>query len=233
MATKTIKGIKSAAASRVDTKKLATMAMLTALAYVVMAAIHLPLMAAAPFLKYDPKDVVLTIGAFIYGPVAGLSMSFVVCFLEMITVSEDPLWGFLMNVVASAAFILPASVLYHRRRTMRGAITGLGLSVISMTLVMLLWNFLITPLYMKAPRDMVLGMLLPVILPFNLIKSVLNASLILVLYQPVTNILHRTHLLPALPDGSLRRSYNLSAVLLGLFLLATGVLVAMVLTGTI
>ena len=48
---------------RVDTKKLATMAMLAALAYVVMAVTRLPLMAAAPYLKYDPKDVVLVIGA--------------------------------------------------------------------------------------------------------------------------------------------------------------------------
>lgn len=233
MTTKTMNEPKSTTASRVDVKKLATMAMLVALAYVVMVAIHLPLMAAAPFLKYDPKDVVLLIGAFIYGPIAGVSMSFVVCFLEMITVSEDPLYGFIMNFIASAAFILPAATLYHRRRTMKGAIAGLGLSVVAMTVVMLLWNYIITPIYMQTTREAVVGMLLPIILPFNLIKSILNASLVLVLYQPITNILRRSHLLPALPDGSLRRSYNLSAVVLGLFLLATGVLVALVLTGTI
>lgn len=219
--------------SRVETRQLATMAMLVALAYVVMYTVHLPLMAAAPFLKYDPKDVVLLIGSFIYGPLSGLAMSFTVCFLEMITVSEDPLYGFVMNFIASAAFILPAATIYHRRRTMKGAIVGLACSIVAMTGVMLLWNYLITPLYMKTTREAVAGMLLPIIVPFNLIKSVLNAALVLVLYQPLTNILRRTHLLPALPDGSLRRSYNLSAVFLGLFLLATGVLVALVLTGTI
>ena len=224
---------RSAAAGRVDVKKLATMAMLVALAYAVMAAVHLPLMAAAPFLKYDPKDVVLLIGAFLYGPISGVAMSFTVCFLEMITISEDPLYGFVMNFVASAAFILPAATLYHRRRTMRGAIVGLALSVVSMTAVMLLWNYIVTPLYMQTERAAVVGMLLPVILPFNAIKSVLNAALVLVLYQPISNILRRTHLLPPLPDGALRRSYNLSAVVLGLFLLATGVLLALVLTGTI
>ena len=233
MTTKTMNKPKTAAAGRVDVKKLATMAMLVALAYVVMAAIHLPLMAAAPFLKYDPKDVVLLIGAFIYGPIAGVAMSFTVCFLEMITVSEDPLYGFIMNFIASAAFILPAATLYHRRRTMKDAIAGLALSVVAMTVVMLLWNYIITPIYMKTTRDAVVGMLLPIILPFNLIKSILNASLVLVLYQPITNILRRTHLLPALPDGSLRRSYNLSALVLGLFLLATAVLVTLVLTGVI
>ena len=224
---------KNAVSSRVDVKKLATMAMLVALAYAVMAAVHLPLMPAASFLKYDPKDVVLLIGAFLYGPISGVAMSFTVCFLEMITISEDPLYGFVMNFVASAAFILPAATLYHRRRTMRGAIVGLALSVVSMTAVMLLWNYIVTPIYMQTERSAVVGMLLPIILPFNLIKSVLNAALVLVLYQPITNILRRTHLLPALPDGSLRRSYNLSAVVLGLFLLATGVLLVLVLRGAI
>ena len=151
----------------------------------------------------------------------------------MITVSEDPLYGFVMNFIASTAFILPAAVVYHRRRTMKGAVVGLACSIVAMTGVMLLWNYIITPIYMGSTREAVAGMLLPVIMPFNLIKSVLNAALVLVLYQPLTNILRRTHLLPALPDGSLRRSYNLSAVFLGLFLLATGVLVALVLTGTI
>ena len=76
-------------------------------------------------------------------------------------------------------------------------------------------------------------MLTTVFLPFNVIKGVLNAALTLVLYQPVSNALRRSRLLPALPDGSLRRSYNLGALVLGLFLLATGVLVALVLTGAI
>ena len=219
--------------SRVETRQLATMGMMVALAYVVTVLTRFPLMSAAPFLKYDPKDVVLLIGAFLYGPISGVAMSSTVCILEMITISEDPLNGFVMNFVASAAFILPAATLYHRRRTMRGAIVGLALSVVSMTAVMLLWNYIVTPIYMQTERSAVVGMLLPIILPFNLIKSVLNAALVLVLYQPITNILRRTHLLPALPDGSLRRSYNLSAVVLGLFLLATGVLLVLVLRGAI
>ena len=219
--------------SRVETRQLATMAMLVALAYVVTVVTRFPLMSAAPFLKYDPKDVVLLIGAYLYGPMAGAAMSVVTCFIEMITVSEAGVYGFIMNVVASWAFILPAAFLYHRRRTMGGAIAGLALGVAAMAATMVLWNYIITPIYQGWPRDQVAGMLATVFLPFNVIKGVLNAALTLVLYQPVSNALRRSHLLPALPDGSLRRSYNLGAVFLGLFLLATGVLVALVLTGTI
>ena len=224
---------KSAAAGRVDVKKLATMAMLVALAYVVTVVTRFPLMAAASYLKYDPKDVVLLIGAYLFGPLAGAAMSVATCFIEMITVSEAGIYGFIMNVVASCAFILPSAFLYHRRRTMGGAIAGLALGVVAMAATMVLWNYIITPIYEGLPRGQVAGMLATVFLPFNVIKAVLNAALTLVLYQPVSNALRRSHLLPPLPDGALRRSYNLGALFLGLFLLATGVLVVLVLTGTI
>ena len=219
--------------ARVETRQLATMAMLVALAYVVTVVTRFPLMAAADFLKYDPKDVVILIGAYLYGPLAGAGMTVAACFIEMITVSEAGVYGFIMNVVASWAFVLPAALLYRRRRTMGGAIAGLALGVVSMAAVMVLWNYIITPIYQGWPREQVAGMLATVFLPFNVIKGVLNAALTLVLYQPITNALRRSHLLPALPDGSVRRSYRMSAVLLGLFLLVTGVLVALVLTGTI
>lgn len=219
--------------SRVETRQLATMGMMVALAYVVTVLTRFPLMSAAPFLKYDPKDVVLLIGAYLYGPLAGLAMSAVTCFIEMVTVSESGIYGFIMNLVASAAFVCPAAFFYRRRRTMGGAILGLALGVAAMSATMVLWNYIITPIYQGWPREQVAGMLATVFLPFNVIKGVLNAALTLVLYQPVTNALRRSHLLPALPDGSVRRSYNMGALVLGLFLLVTGVLVALVLTGTI
>ena len=175
----------------------------------------------------------LLIGAYLFGPLAGAAMSVATCFIEMITVSEAGIYGFIMNVVASCAFILPSAFLYHRRRTMGGAIAGLALGVVAMAATMVLWNYIITPIYEGLPRGQVAGMLATVFLPFNAIKAVLNAALTLMLYQPVTNALRRTHLLPALPDGSLRRSYNLGAVVLGLFLLATGVLLVLVLRGAI
>ena len=53
-------------------KTLAIMAMLTALA--VAADIFLRIPGIGGFLTYEPKDVILTIGAFIFGPVAGLLM---------------------------------------------------------------------------------------------------------------------------------------------------------------
>ncbi len=219
--------------SRVDTRQLATMAMLVAMAFVVMVVTRIPLMASADFLKYDPKDVVLVIGAFLFGPGAGLCMTAAVCFIEMVTVGTSGFYGFVMNLVASAAFVCPAALLYHRKRTMTGAICGLVLGAGAMTASMLLWNYIVVPIYRGWPREKVAGMLLPVFLPFNAIKASLNAALTLVLYQPVTNALRRAHLLPALPDGSLRRRINVGVLALGLLLLLSCVLLVLSLRGII
>ena len=212
---------------RMETRQLATMAMLVAMAFVVTVVTRFPLVSAAEFLKYDPKDVVLTIGALLYGPLAGLLMSVAVCFIEMVTVGQSGFDGFVMNLVASAAFVCPAAWLYRRRRTMLSAILGLVLGAVCMTGAMLLWNYIIVPVYKGWPREQVEDMLIPVFLPFNALKASLNAALVLVLYQPVTTALRRAKLLPALPDGSLRRRINLGVFLLGGLLLVTCVLLVL------
>ena len=177
-------------------KNLASMAMLTALA--VAADIFLRIGGIGGFLTYEPKDVVLTIGAFLFGPVAGLIMSLVVCLVEMITVSSTGPIGLLMNFLSSAVFVGVASVIYYRKKTMSRAVAGLIAAVLSMTAVMLLWNYIVTPMYMGVPREQVVGMLLPLLLPFNLIKAALNAALVLLLYKGAATALRKSGLVPIL-----------------------------------
>ena len=64
-----------------------------------------------------------------------------------------------------------------------------------MCVVMVAWNYIITPLYMHVPRTVVAGMLLPTILPFNLVKGGLNAGITMLIYKPVTEALRRAGLL--------------------------------------
>ena len=220
---------KTLAAGRADTRKLTTMAMLVALAYIVTVVTRFPLIAAAPYLKYDPKSVVLTIGGFLYGPLAGGAMCLVTALIEMFTVGQSGIFGFIMNVLASVAFVCPAAWCYRRRRTLKSAVLGLTAGVVTLTTVMLLWNYLITPLYKpNMTREMVAGMLLPVIFPFNALKGGLNMALTLLLYQPVNNGLRRLHLLPALPDGAQRRRIHVGNVLFGAALLIVCLVVVQV-----
>ena len=82
-----------------------------------------------------------------------------------------------------------------------GAVIGLAAGALTMTCVMLLWNYLITPLYLGYSREAVAKLLLPAFLPFNLIKSGLNAALTFLLYKPVITALRKSGYISAGSSG--------------------------------
>ena len=177
------------------TRRLAVTAMLCALAYAAVAVARIPI-TPVEFLKYEPKDVIIAIGGFLYGPLAALSISVIVSLIEMLTISSTGWIGFVMNVLSSAAFAGVAALVYRKKRTLGGAVLGLCLGVVCMAGTMVLWNYLITPLYMGTSRADVAAMLLPINLPFNLLMGCLNGALTALLYRPVVQGLRHAHLFP-------------------------------------
>ena len=211
------------------TKELTTLAMLTAIAYALVATVRIPIVL---FLKYEPKDVIITIGGFLMGPAAVLISSTVVALIEMFTISDTGIIGCIMNFLSTCSFALTAALVYKRKHTMPGAIGGLIAGTVTMVSTMLLWNYLITPLYMTGTsRSDIAGMLVPVFLPFNLLKAGLNSSIILLLYKPLVSGLRRAGLLPTAPSGKGSAKLGV-AVFAGLLLLAC-VLSVLVMRGII
>lgn len=155
----------------------------------------------AGFLSYDPKDVAVVIVGFILGPMASVLVSVVVSLIEMLSVSSTGPIGFLMNVLSTCAFAVPAAIVYKKYHSQKGAIWGLGIGVLSMAICMILWNYIVTPMYMGVDRSVVAGMLVPVFLPFNLVKGSLNALLTLLLYKPVVGSLRAARLIEQGPSG--------------------------------
>lgn len=186
--------MKNSPSATAKLQRLCVMAMLCALAFVAVALIRIPVVA---FLKYEPKDVLLVIGGFLFGPVYGGLMCAVVALVEMVTISDTGLIGFVMNMLSSCLFVCISAAFYRRRRTLKSAVLGLAVGVVAMTAAMLLWNYLITPLYMNVPRETVAGMLTTVFLPFNLLKGSLNAALSVLLYKSTVRALRAAHLFPA------------------------------------
>jgi len=182
---------------RFDTKTLAVLAMITAIAYVLASVIRIPLVPAVGFLGYEPKDVVLVIAGFIYGPVAPLAMITIIALLEGVTSSVLGPAGIPMNFIASASFCVTASFIYSKKRTVTGAVLGLALGTIATTASMLLWNYILTPILMGWPRELVVEMLIPGFLPFNIIKGVLNSAFAMLLYKPIRRALDSARLVPA------------------------------------
>lgn len=205
-------------------KALCSMAMLTAIAIVADMFLRLPNIGG--FLTYEPKDVVLTIGAFIFGPVAGILMSLVVCLVEMITISNSGLIGLAMNFLASAVFVGVASTIYYRKKTLTRAVIGLVAGAFAMIVIMLLWNYILTPIYTGMPREAILDMFLPLLVPFNSIKAGLNAALTLLLYKGVVTALRKAKLIPtrASADNEEMKKSN-TFIIIGVSALATITLV--------
>ncbi len=63
---------------------------------------------------------------------------------------------------------------------------------------MIMWNYFLAPIFFGYTREAAVQILVPVILPFNLIKGGINAVLILLLYKPVTNVLVKSNILKKL-----------------------------------
>ncbi len=210
-------------------KYLVTLGMLSAIAYVAVFFLRIPVVL---FLKYEPKDVVITIGGLIFGPLASLIISVVVSFVEFFTISETGPWGLLMNVLSTCSFACTAAWIYKRKHSMRGAVMGLLAGICVMVPVMLLWNYLITPIYMGQPREAIKALLLPAFLPFNVFKGGMNAALTLFLYKPVVRSLRRAGLIPEAKQG--KTATKKLAVLPVVFVfLATSILILLVMKGII
>ncbi len=210
-----------------NARTVVTLAMLTAVAWVVTY-----LCKAIPsvigFLDFEFKSVVICIGGFTLGPAAAIILSILVPVVEFFTYSGTGPYGLIMNIAATASFCCPACYLYKRRHTMNGAVAGLAVGTVSLTVIMVLWNYLITPLYQGTPREVIAGMLLPVFLPFNLTKGGLNMAATLLLYKPVVTALRKAGLVPPSQSGQ-NKKFSGGFVLFSLALLITFVLFALVL----
>ena len=209
-------------------RRLCVMALLCAMAFAAVAIIRIPVVA---FLKYEPKDVLLVIGGFLFGPLAGGLMATVVALIELVTVSDTGPIGCVMNILSSCLFVCTAAVIYRRHRNLSGAIIGLICGALAATVGMLLWNYLVTPLYMELPRQAVAEMLLPLFLPFNLFKTALNSVLALLVYKSVVKALRASRLLP--PTEATAGKPHRAVAVISLFILLTLVAVLLVWRGII
>ena len=169
-----------------QTKKMVTIAMLIAISVVLVAFIHFPIIPAAAFLEYDPADIPIFIGTFLFGPAAGVIITIIVSFIQGFTVSaQSGIYGILMHIFATGSFVLVSGNIYKKGRSKKAAVISLISGVIVMTCAMLVFNIIITPLFMGVPRSVVIGMLIPAILPFNLIKAGINAIITYLIYKPL------------------------------------------------
>ncbi len=177
-------------------------AVFSALAFVVSMLIRVPVQ----FLTFDAKDAIITIAAFIYGPIAAPIISLLAALIELVTISDTGIYGFLMNFISSATYSATASLIYGRFRSLNGALVGIYSAVIVTTAAMMGANILITPYFMKVSSDVVIALLPTLFLPFNFAKTLMNSAAVMLLYKPVTLALSRVGLISKRTDTRFTRS---------------------------
>ena len=98
-----------------NTRKIAGMALLSALAIVLLfiPGLRFPIIPLTPFLEYDACDIPIMFATFAYGPVSGLIVTFIVSVIQGVTVSSaSGIYGILMHIFATGSFTLSAGFLF-------------------------------------------------------------------------------------------------------------------------
>lgn len=186
--TKRVTGVNSK--QKLSTRLMVSLAMLGAISIVLVAIVHFPLIPAAGFLEYDPADIPILIGAFAFGPVAGLLLTIVVSVIQGMTVSAGSgIIGIVMHIFATGACAFVAGSIYQRGKTKKMALIALLAGALVQTVAMVIMNLVFTPLFMGQPLEVVLSMLVPIIIPFNLVKAGINCTVTFFLYKSISHLL--------------------------------------------
>lgn len=186
------------------TRLIAGIGMLTAVG-TILQYIEISIPIIPSFIKLDFADLSELIGAFAYGPVAGILIALFRNLIHM-AVSQSGYVGELSNFILGAVFALVAGLIYQRKKTKKGAAIAGVAGAAAMAAVSLPSNyFLIYPMYYKllAPQEVVLGLyqaLMPSLknmiqallvfnVPFTLVKALICAAAAMLIYKPLSKVL--------------------------------------------
>ena len=174
-------------------KRLTIIALFCAMSFIVSLIFPIKVM----FLTLDFKDTISTICGMFFGPISGLFCAVIVPFIEFLY-SDTGVYGLIMNLLSSITFVGVSTLIYKYRKTIWGAVAGLVTAACTTVAVMLVANLFITPYYMGVTQEAVIELIPKVIFPFNLVKTILNAGIAMLIYKPISKVLKRMGVAKAL-----------------------------------
>ena len=171
-----------------STRKTVILALFTALS-LILSFVEFPIFPAAPFLKYDASAAVAAIAACGFGPAAGIIVGIASAALHGL-IMGDP-WGSLMTAIVVVCWVLPLALVYRTKNTRTMLVIGLAAGSLFSLAGAIGGNLLITPIYTGTPVEVVAAMIVPILLPFNALKLLVNDVLVFVLAKPVQTIMDK------------------------------------------
>lgn len=173
------------------TLRMVQMAMLAAISIVLVLVIRIPF-APAPYLEFDLADVPVMLGAFMLGPVYGLIVLLVVCIIQAFLLGGNGIIGLIMHFVASGVLVVVSSLIHKAlgKKTW-GLIVALVVGCIAMAAVMIPLNIFFTPILFGTAREVVISLIVPVLIPFNLLKAGINSVIFFVFFKGFSLVMNR------------------------------------------
>lgn len=142
-----------------------------------------------PWLKIDLSDVPALMGAFAFGPMAGVVIELLKNLLILIVKgTATGFVGEMANFIVGVSLVAPAAWVYHRNKSKKTALLGMVLGTICMELIAIIANvYFLLPAYgmRMAPNEIVQYVTIG-LLPFNGIKAIMVSGITYVLYKKVS-----------------------------------------------
>lgn len=171
---------------------------LAGMSLVLMLSLQVPLLPAAPFLRYDLSEVPALIAGFSLGPAHGVAVILLKNGLFLLQrLSPWELVGVPMNTLAGLTLVWVSASVYWRRKSRGRAALALALGTLAMALVMIPANLFLYPLFTSWILGEALdpaklrGLVLVAVTPFNLIKGTLSGLVTFAVYKRVSSVLRR------------------------------------------
>ncbi len=155
-------------------RNMTLVGILSAISLALELLIHFPVLAQAPYLLVSPGDLPMFIAAMVIEPLAGVVCAFINATLFVVLTGQGGPWGALMHFIASGAMAFIIGRIYKNTGK---TLPALGAGILTRIALMVPLNLAITPLYTGMPREAVMKMIVPVVIPFNTIHALFNATL--------------------------------------------------------
>jgi len=190
---------------RVDIVKIAGIGMLSAIAFILMF-FEFPIPVLIPsFIKLDLSDLPALIGAFAYGPVAGILIELIKNLLHLLD-SSSGFVGELSNFLLGACFVAVAGSVYRFKKSRKSALIGAVIGAFAMAIFSLVTNyFIVYPFYTNfMPMEAIIGAYKAIIpsvnnlfecllifnVPFTFVKGMISVLVTMIIYKPLSPLLH-------------------------------------------
>ena len=172
---------------------------------VILYYIEIPVVA---FYKLDLSTLPAILAGFAMGPLPGVAVVVIKNLVHMLGTSTACV-GEMADIIMSSCFIIPASLIYRRRKDRKSAVLSMAAGTVLMTIAGVLVNyFILIPAYqtlMNLPLEVIVGMgtnvwsyidntvklVIFITAPFNILKGAVLSVVTYLLYKRVSPLLHQ------------------------------------------